>query len=239
MSTFTMRLCDVMSYGYDIGLQPVDYPIYDEAHRPDLNKRILDHYWFYEIGAETVEQFRFFLNRKMREIMPYYNQLYLSTRLQFDPLKQIDYSTISHSTVGSTTRNTEHGSATQSSDTVANARTVQSDFPQTQLAGNKDYASSAADSSSKTDVAGTSTSDGSSTAAMDGSNEATTSTSGRQASAAALILQYRETLLNVDMAVVGELAPCFMTIWDNGDSFSDGWNSVYGVLGFMGGFGPW
>ena len=52
------------------------YPIYDEAYRNVLEHEILFHFYMREIGAETYGLFNYYLARKMREIMPYYNQLY-------------------------------------------------------------------------------------------------------------------------------------------------------------------
>lgn len=48
----------------------------DDDYRRRLNKKILDHYYLYEIGYETPQMFKHQLNMKMREIMPYYNKLY-------------------------------------------------------------------------------------------------------------------------------------------------------------------
>ena len=61
-----------------------------EAHRAGLLKKILLHYYSREIGYETVGLWKLKLNQKMIEIMPYYNQLYESELLEFDPLKNID-----------------------------------------------------------------------------------------------------------------------------------------------------
>lgn len=41
---------------------------------------------FREIGFETPQMFNFYINRTLNEIMPYYNQLYETTILDFDPL---------------------------------------------------------------------------------------------------------------------------------------------------------
>lgn len=56
----------------------ISYPIYLEAHRQELNEKILQHFYFREIGAETYAQWKFYLNRKLNEIMPYYNELFMS-----------------------------------------------------------------------------------------------------------------------------------------------------------------
>ena len=83
-TTYGPRLMDVYNYGYDIGL--CDYPIYDERFRSVLNRLISDHFYTREIGAETVELFVFYLNRKMREIMPIYNIIFKQlANPEFDP----------------------------------------------------------------------------------------------------------------------------------------------------------
>ena len=67
-----------------------EYPIFDEAYRHALNVKIIKHYYLREIGQETAALWKFFLQRKMQEIMPYYNQLYLSELLEFNPLYDVD-----------------------------------------------------------------------------------------------------------------------------------------------------
>lgn len=52
------------------------YPIFDETYRPKLNDKIIDHFFFKEIGFETAAQFAFYMRRTMNEIMPKYNALY-------------------------------------------------------------------------------------------------------------------------------------------------------------------
>ena len=61
-----------------------------EEHRAQLYQKILGHYYTREIGYETVGLWKLKLNQKMMEIMPYYNKLYESELLEFDPLKNVD-----------------------------------------------------------------------------------------------------------------------------------------------------
>lgn len=61
-----------------------------QEHRTLLFKKILLHYYTREIGYETVGLWKLKLNEKLMEIMPYYNQLYESELLHFDPLKNVD-----------------------------------------------------------------------------------------------------------------------------------------------------
>lgn len=65
-------------------------PVYVEAHKPLLLKKILLHYYQREIGFETVGLWKHYLNTKLKEIMPYYNQLYASELLEYDPLQNVN-----------------------------------------------------------------------------------------------------------------------------------------------------
>lgn len=67
-----------------------DFPIFDEAYRPILEKKILKHYYTREIGLETVGLWKLFLDTKLNEIMPYYNQLYKSELIIFNPMYDVD-----------------------------------------------------------------------------------------------------------------------------------------------------
>lgn len=91
-----------------------NYPIYDENYRRVLQAKILKHYYTREIGAETVGLWKLFLNRRMNEIMPYYNKLYESELFNFNPLYDVDLTT-EHTRTGSETgRNDETSSGQRS-----------------------------------------------------------------------------------------------------------------------------
>ena len=70
-----------------------DYPIFDEAYRRLLEKKILKHYYTREIACETVGLWKHFLDMKMNEIMPYYNKLYETELLEFNPLYDVNLTT--------------------------------------------------------------------------------------------------------------------------------------------------
>ena len=198
-AAFTETIANLVDEGFDFGLK--DYPIFNEEYRAHLNKKIIEHYMFYEIGYETETMFRFALNRKMREIMPLYNQRYKSCFIAFDALSTQDSTenvtssnrgtsretskddetskrnaqehaddttqTATHETGDETgTRSTDGTShnatretgttdstgtenTTSKSDSTntsrSAARNVASEFPQTMLSENGDYATNAAD----------------------------------------------------------------------------------------------
>lgn len=59
----------------------------------DLYRRIIEHYWEYEVCTYTPSDFILRLNRKLNDIMPYYNQRYESTKLEFPVFEDVNYST--------------------------------------------------------------------------------------------------------------------------------------------------
>lgn len=67
------------------------YPIFDERYRGVLENKILKHYYTREIGEETVGLWKLRLDARMNEIMPFYNKLYESELLEFNPLYDVDY----------------------------------------------------------------------------------------------------------------------------------------------------
>jgi hypothetical protein len=249
MPSFTRKLSELINEGFEFGLGPLDYPIWDETYREGLNSKILKHYWNYEIGQETESMFRFSLNRKMNEIMPYFNQLYLSTHIQFDPLQTMNYTDFTASTDQSNGTNdrtqnlADDRTTSNTSDTTAssdsNARSVSSQTPQVQLSNNEDYASSAADTTQSSSNTGHNSSSATDNVTHTGTDNISTSLTGNGTvnrtlqgrsgpSASELLMQYRATFLNIDMMVIKELETQFMQIWDNGDEYTHS----EGILGY-------
>ena len=74
MAKYTITIKTLIDNNFDF--QMTDYPIFDKNYRKTLNNNILHHYYENEIGFETAPLFRFYLNQKLNEIMPYYNELY-------------------------------------------------------------------------------------------------------------------------------------------------------------------
>lgn len=111
------------------------YPIFDQAYKAPLENKIISHYYMREIGMETVGLFKHYLKNKMREIMPYYNELYKSSLLEFNPLYDVDLTT-SHEGKGTkdrteniTTNETENNTTNNSSvvDTTENVNITNKD----------------------------------------------------------------------------------------------------------------
>lgn len=70
-----------------------DFPMYDESYRSVLETKIVKHFYTREICAETVGRWKLFLNERLNLIMPYYNQRYKSTLIEFNPMYDVDLTT--------------------------------------------------------------------------------------------------------------------------------------------------
>lgn len=118
MAKYTTTIRNLMDNNFDFGLK--DYPIFDEEYRTVLNNKILMHYYMDEIGFETAGLFKVYLNNKMNEIMPYYNELYKKQKdllLNFDKTTNLtetftrDNTTDTNTKSNSTSSNIASGSS--------------------------------------------------------------------------------------------------------------------------------
>ena len=118
MAKYTTTIRNLMDNNFDFGLK--DYPIFDEEYRTILNNKILMHFYMDEIGFETAGLFKVYLNNKMNEIMPYYNELYKKQKdllLNFDKTTNLtetftrDNTTDTNTKSNSTSSNTASGSS--------------------------------------------------------------------------------------------------------------------------------
>lgn len=239
MADFTIELRNVVDMvGADnIGLS--DYPIFDEQYREFLNAKIIDHYYYREIGLETVDMFIRQLRTKMAEIMPYYNKWYRAEDMMagIDPLSTQDMrskgSANSHTTSSAKQKHGEESSNHIKGVSSSKARTVDSETPQTMLAGNQDYATAARDTHSSGDSANDVKSSGSSETTSDSTNSAGSGnesrTWGYSGHAPALIDAWRSTFANIDMMVIDELETLFMGIYSSNDGFTGRRHHGYGL----------
>lgn len=70
-----------------------DYPIFDNSYKSVLETKIIRHFYTREIAFETVGLWKLKLWTKLNEIMPYYNKLYNSELLEFNPFYDVDLTT--------------------------------------------------------------------------------------------------------------------------------------------------
>lgn len=95
-----------------------DIPDWNGQYNSGLEEKIMLHYYTREIGFETAGLFRLKLNMRMKEIMPYYNQLYQSETIKFDPLQNIDNTSTHEGTFDGNIDTTSHKDDYGTSNTV-------------------------------------------------------------------------------------------------------------------------
>ena len=126
MSKYTTTIKVLKDNNFNFGLD--SYPIFDENYRETLNNNILNHYLMNEIGFETAELFKFYLNQKMNEIMPYYNELYKVQKKLIDENLLLNNVNLTETLHGS--NKTETSSTSQS---LSNGKNLYQDTPQGEI----------------------------------------------------------------------------------------------------------
>ena len=214
---------------------------FDESYRSVLCKKILKHYYLREICSETVGIWKLWMNTKLEEIMPYYNQLYESAKIEFNPMHDVNLTREHKRTENETasgnknvTNNiennvTSNGTSNRTTASNEDKKDLYSDTPQGGLTGieNETYLTNVrkiTDSVNESDVSNVNTTE--KNASDSTSKEATTnnvdttenyleSLVGKQGteSFSSLLKKFRETFLNIDMMVIDEFKDLFFVLW--------------------------
>lgn len=216
-------------------------PFFDEEYRSVLCQKILKHYYLREICCETVGIWTLWMNTKLEEIMPYYNQLYESAKIKFNPMHDVDL-TREHkrtenetasgnrdTTNNNTTDVTSNSTTNRTTTSDENKKDLYSDTPQGALTGveNETYLTNARkinDSVNGTDdvnINNTEKNVGVSTGKETTSSNVGTTENyletlvGKQGteSFSSLLNKFRETFLNIDMMVIEEFSDLFFGLW--------------------------
>lgn len=216
-------------------------PFFDEAYRSVLCSKILKHYYMREICCETVGIWTLWMNTRLEEIMPYYNQLYESAKIEFNPMhdvnltrehKRTENETASgnRDTTGNRDTNiTSNGTSNRTTNSDENKKDLYSDTPQGALTGveNEKYLTNARKISdnvngtdntqvNNTEKNGSDYSDKEETASNVNTTEDYLETLvGKQGteSFSSLLNKFRETFLNIDMQVIEEFSDLFFGLW--------------------------
>lgn len=154
-----------------------------------LASKIVDHYYFREIGSETWGMFKHYAKTQMREIMESKLPMIYSAAINYDPLVNVDFT---ETYISNTTGNSN-----------TSGLTVNSDTPQGQINKaailNGQYASST----------GANEDSATSTGSMNYTKK-TKGNSGVSATAQAMVKQYRENIRAIDYEIIEELKDLFM-----------------------------
>ena len=202
-----------------------NFPIFDESYRSVLCSKILKHYYTREISAETVGLWQLWLNTRMGEIMPYYNKLYESALLEFDPFKDTNYSRNHGGTfTGDTVRNGRSEIDVDNSVTsngTSNSKNLFSDTPQGAITNieNESYLTNATlikdTDTNTTNTDGNSTTQNTETTGITNTDNWIETIIGKQStvSYSKLLQEFRDTFLNIDVMIINDLSDLFMNLW--------------------------
>lgn len=204
-------------------------PLFDEAYRSVLCSKILKHYYMREICCETVGIWTLWMNTRLEEIMPYYNQLYESAKIEFNPMHDVNLTREHKRTENETasgnrdTNITSNGTTNRTTNSDENKKDLYSDTPQGALTGveNETYLTNARKITDYAEVNNTekNASDCSdkekTTSNVDTTEDYLETLIGKQGteSFSSLLNKFRETFLNIDMMVIEEFSDLFFGLW--------------------------
>ena len=228
----TVELGDIVASGVDIWA--FDYPVPADTvtyngktakvpfDKETFEQKIIDHYRFRQIGQETVGRWLHYFRTRIREIMPYYVQLYEFEAKWFnvdDPLESYNLTeTFQQESHGSGTQNTT-GTSENTSESSGTSEKVNrfSDTPEGNVANLDMYLTNATrdndTSSGEARVSGSDSSESSS------ENTGTTShTLTRRGNIGVQPLggevqNIRDAFINIDQMVINELKDLFLQVY--------------------------
>lgn len=195
MSKYTISIKNLIKNNFDFGLN--DYPIFDENYRETLNNNILYYYFEDEIGLETPELFKIYLNRTMNRIMPYYNNLYQAQKnlLEKGLFNNINFTETSNRKVNT------------NSDSTTKGKGLYQDTPQGRISmtefEDQNYATNLTLSNNTDSTSGKSNDDYVRTIIGNNGNRYPVE----------LLAEVRKNLKNIDDEIISELSDLFMSIY--------------------------
>lgn len=80
MERTTLTLGEIIEN--NVNIFDFEYPFYSEEYRPTFEQHFIEHFYFDEIGQETVAKFKQRLKIKFNLIMPYWNKIFLADNLE-------------------------------------------------------------------------------------------------------------------------------------------------------------
>lgn len=186
-----------------------DFPIYSESYRTEFEEKLVRHFYFHEINITSIGAWKFQLREKLNLIMPVYNKMYEAIAIKYDPLIDTQMHETYTRTNNLTSNSSTQGDVTQND--ASQNQQVYSDLPQTTLHGG-DYATN----STQNEGTANSTQNARQTANATSNNKETykhDNTGFSSRSQQALLMEYYESLRNVDEMVFNELRELFMLIY--------------------------
>lgn len=211
MAKYTIELGTIHKRGQKIF--SFDYPFYDNDLKEQFENKFIKHYFFDEIGQETIGRFKLMLQSRMYDIMPRYIQLY-QTELEAKKINFLlnkdlketfirDLNTTTNST-GNNTNNISGNDNTSFKESNLNNGNayLNNDSLTTINSNSNNYDNKTVNNSNMT---GNGTQKESTTLISQG-NIGTTSS-------AELLDKWRASIINIDMMIIEECKNLFMEVF--------------------------
>lgn len=220
MAKYTITIKTLIDNNFDF--QMTQYPIFDENYRKILNNNILHHYYENEIGFETAPLFRFYLNQKLNEIMPYYNELYKAQKKLIDENLLLNNVNLTENLQGTNTNNTSTQSSSTSQSTnngTSNNKNLFQDTPQGQISNtdieNQKWATNLTLDRNTTNNTINDTSSNNGSANVSGTNAYIKTIIGNNGGKfnIDLLNDIKNNLMNIDLMIINDLNELFMQIF--------------------------
>lgn len=200
-SKLTLELREVIAGGVD--LWDFDYPsYYKDAQKKEFEKKVIDHYFFRQIGQETVGRFLHMFRAKVREIMPYYIDMYKTVEIMHgieDPFGNVD--------VTETFEQESTGSSSGNASNQGNSEHRFSNTPQGSIDNLESYLTEAARDNSEATSESSATSEGTVRHTLHRKGNQGVNTYAHD------MIEFRTSIINVDMMVINELNELFLGIY--------------------------
>lgn len=232
MANTTVELRNLLQTNFE--LFDFDYTFDDTQMKEEIEQAIIDFYYFYEIGQETPDKFKHHFKRRFLSAISYYNELYNTTLLEYNPLtnysmdEAIEQLTNRESTQDSTT-NVENQGTTEANtnrtgdeDRQTDTNTKNSDYPQQPIAGG-DYLAGEQETSTTDNVNNSENTDYTDTTQTTNNTIGNVEDKGKEdmtyekkiegitgLSYQDLIRKERDNILRIKAMIIDELKPCFM-----------------------------
>ena len=228
MSKYTTTIKNLIDNNFDF--QMTSYPIFDENYRNTLNQNILYHYYENEIGFETASLFRFYLNQRLNEIMPKYNELYKIQKKIIDQNLLLNNVNLTEELTGQNTKHdtnntttTGESSSNSTSSGTSKGKNLFQDTPQGTISqtdiDNQTWATNLTlnKNENENEIKDSSTTSGTSNNILNSneSNSYIKSIIGNNGSKfnIDLLNDIKNNLMNIDLMIIDELYDLFMQIF--------------------------
>jgi len=216
---------DIWAFDYPVPRASIDYngkTCKVDFDKAAFEKKIIDHYYFRQIGQETVGRWLHYFRTRIREIMPYYVQLYefdAKFRNIEDPLESynlVETFKQEHSNNGSITGSTSSESSSERADENENTRKF-SNTPQGSIENLDTHMTEATrdNGSGSSNESGSTSGSSEQTSEDSGSIEHTLTKRGNIGvqPLGGEVENIRKAFINIDQQIINELKDLFVQVY--------------------------